>query len=75
MSPKPAQTRNGRSGELENEPTVNKINENIPHVLEIMTSSALNIFDYLLNDHDFPIHMPSTLFCLLLLSITNFFPP
>ena len=45
--------------------------ENILCFLEIITSTVLNIFDYLLNYREFPIPMPSSLFCLLLLSITK----
>lgn len=47
--------------------------ENSLHSFEIMTCTALNVFDYLLNYHNFPIHMPTSPFCLLLLSITKSF--
>lgn len=59
----------------ENGSKVEEMKEKSLHSFEIMTSMALNVFDYLLSYHDFPMHMPTSEFCLLLLSITkSFFP-
>lgn len=72
-SPKPSQTRSGWRKLEENPSTVEEMRENSLHSFEIMTSTALNVFDYLLNYHDFPIHVPTSPFSLLLLSITKSF--